>query len=69
MFLLPNHPDHLKKIRQFSAIYGQFDTKRKSNKPLTFNEALINEAAAQLCLCRPELLIQRDELFSLAKKV
>lgn len=69
MFLAPNHPHRLMKFRKFSAIYGRFDTKRKPDKPLTFHEALVNEAAAQLSLCRPELLTRRDELFPLARKV
>uniref|UniRef100_A0A915CW13 Uncharacterized protein n=1 Tax=Ditylenchus dipsaci TaxID=166011 RepID=A0A915CW13_9BILA len=63
------HPRRLIEFRRFSAIYGRFDAKRKADKPLTFHEALVNEAAAQLCICRPELLTRRDELFPLARKL
>lgn len=69
MSLPVEHPRRLLEFRRFSAIYGRFDTKRKPDKALTFHEALVNEAAAQLCLIRPELLTRRDELFPLARKV
>uniref|UniRef100_A0A914Z0I6 Uncharacterized protein n=1 Tax=Panagrolaimus superbus TaxID=310955 RepID=A0A914Z0I6_9BILA len=56
-------------FRKFSAIYGRYDAKRKPDKPLSYHELLVNEAAAQLCLIQPVLLTRRDELFPLARQV
>lgn len=56
-------------IRKFSAIYGRFDCKRRPEKPLTLHEVCVNEAAAQMCRCIPELLTRRVELFPLARQV
>ncbi|KAI1717480.1 NAB conserved region 2 (NCD2) domain-containing protein [Ditylenchus destructor] len=69
MSLPTSNPRRLAEFRRFSAIYGRFDAKRKPDKPLTFHEALVNEAAAQLAIFRPELLTRRDELFPLARKL
>ena len=67
---MPNEdPRKLEEIRRFSAIYGRFDCKRKPEKPLTLHEVSVNEAAAQLCLRKPILLMRRDELFPLARQV
>ncbi|XP_072021031.1 uncharacterized protein [Amphiura filiformis] len=63
------HPDRLAEIRKWSAIYGRFDSKRKSDKPLTLHEVTVNEAAAQLCDLDPYLLAQREKLFPLARQV
>merc|ERR1712029_210647 len=62
-------PRKMEEIRRFSAIYGRFDCKRKPEKPLTLHEVSVNEAAAQLCLRKPILLMRRDELFPLARQV
>jgi len=69
MDLPPDDPRRPVEFRRFSAIYGRFDAKRKPDKPLSYHECLVNEAAAQLCLCRPELLTRRDELFPLARRL
>ena len=67
---MPNEdPRKMEEIRRFSAIYGRFDCKRKPEKPLTLHEVSVNEAAAQLCLRKPILLMRRDELFPLARQV
>lgn len=62
-------PQRMEEIRKYSAIYGRFDCKRKPEKPLTLHEICVNEAAAQICKCVPELLLRRDELFPLARQV
>ena len=69
MSLPPSDPNRLNEYRKFSAIYGRYDAKRKPDKPLSYHELLVNEAAAQLCLLQPVLLTRRDELFPLARKV
>ena len=56
-------------FRLFSRIYGRFDAKRRPDKALTRHERIVNEAAAQLSLLRPDLLARRDELFPQARKV
>lgn len=56
-------------IRRYAAIYGRFDCKRKSERPLTLHEVSVNEAAAQICCHVPALLTRRDELFPLARQV
>lgn len=56
-------------VRQYAAIYGRFDCKRRPERPLTLHEACVNEAAAQLCRRAPALLTRRDELFPLARKL
>uniref|UniRef100_A0AC35GF77 Uncharacterized protein n=1 Tax=Panagrolaimus sp. PS1159 TaxID=55785 RepID=A0AC35GF77_9BILA len=61
--------NRLSEFRKFSAIYGRYDAKRKPDKPLSYHELLVNEAAAQLCLIQPVLLTRRDELFPLARQV
>uniref|UniRef100_A0A5S6Q7J5 NAB co-repressor domain-containing protein n=1 Tax=Trichuris muris TaxID=70415 RepID=A0A5S6Q7J5_TRIMR len=67
---MPDHaPNRLGEFRKYAAIYGRFDAKRKADKPLTFHEVSVNEAAAQICLHRPALLTRRDELFPLARQV
>ncbi|XP_037090930.1 NGFI-A-binding protein homolog [Pollicipes pollicipes] len=62
-------PKRMDKIREYAAIYGRFDCKRKAEKPLTLHEVSVNEAAAQICLHVPALLTRRDELFPLARQV
>uniref|UniRef100_A0AC34QZM0 Uncharacterized protein n=1 Tax=Panagrolaimus sp. JU765 TaxID=591449 RepID=A0AC34QZM0_9BILA len=69
MTMPTNDSTRIIKFRQFSAIYGRYDAKRKPDKPLSYHELLVNEAAAQLCLLQPVLLTRRDELFPLARKV
>lgn len=61
-----DHPSRLEEYRKYSAIYGRFDVKRRI---LTTHEAMVNEAAAQLCLLMPALLTRRDDLFSLSRRV
>ena len=53
-------------VRRHSAIYGQ-NTKRK-NEELSMHEENINEAAFQLCLRDPTLLVRRDELLILSRR-
>jgi hypothetical protein len=62
-------PLRVEHFRLFARIYGRFDAKRRPDKALTRHERVVNEAAAQLSLLRPELLCRRDELFPLARKV
>ncbi|XP_037939562.1 NGFI-A-binding protein homolog isoform X2 [Teleopsis dalmanni] len=62
-------PRRMEEIRKYSAIYGRFDCKRRPEKPLTFHEVCVNEAAAQLCRLVPALLTRRDELFPLARQI
>uniref|UniRef100_A0AC34FB86 Uncharacterized protein n=1 Tax=Panagrolaimus sp. ES5 TaxID=591445 RepID=A0AC34FB86_9BILA len=69
MKLPPEDRNRLSEFRKFSAIYGRYDAKRKPDKPLSYHELLVNEAAAQLCLIQPVLLTRRDELFPLARQV
>lgn len=54
-------------IRKHSAIYGQNVNKRKMEK-LSFHEENVNEAAQQLCMRDPTLLVRREELFILARR-
>ena len=67
MNLPPEDRNRLSEFRRFSAIYGRYDAKRKPDRPLSYHELLVNEAAAQLCLLQPVLLTRRDELFPLAR--
>ncbi|XP_046856311.1 NGFI-A-binding protein 1-like isoform X2 [Xenia sp. Carnegie-2017] len=55
-------------IREHSRIYGR-DTKKRKSLELNSHEQVINEAAAQLCLRDPTLLVRRDELFSQARRI
>lgn len=61
-------PERQQLIREHSRIYGRDDKKRKSTS-LNCHEQMINEAAAQLCLRDPTLLVRRDELFTMARRV
>jgi hypothetical protein len=61
-------PERQQLIREHSKIYGRDDKKRKS-LDLNCHEQMINEAAAQLCLRDPTLLVRRDELFTMARRV
>ena len=54
-------------VRRYSAIYGQGNSKRKSEE-LSLHEQNINMAAFQLCLRDPTLLVRRDELLVLSRK-
>ncbi|XP_014666103.1 PREDICTED: uncharacterized protein LOC106808059 [Priapulus caudatus] len=65
----PEDPCYMDEIRKYSAIYGRFDAKRKSEKPLTAHEVSVNEAAAQICKNIPVLLTRREDLFPLARQV
>ena len=64
-----NDPNRVEQIRKFSAIYGHFNTLRKTGRPMSLHEASVNEAAAQLCCLMPTLLTRRDDLFPLARQV
>ncbi|KAJ8035699.1 NGFI-A-binding protein 1 [Holothuria leucospilota] len=64
-----DHPQREEEIRKWAPIYGRFDSKRKSEKPLSLHEVTVNEAACQLCLLEPNLLFMRDRLFPLARQV
>jgi hypothetical protein len=55
-------------IREHSRIYGR-DTKKRKCIDLNSHEQIINEAAAQLCLRDPTLLVRRDELFTQARRI
>lgn len=55
-------------IREHSRIYGR-DTKKRKTTTLNGHEQMINEAAAQLCLRDPTLLVRRDELFTQARRI
>ena len=54
-------------IRKYAAIYGQNASKRKNGQLNAFEEN-VNEAANQLCLRDPTLLVRREELFTLARR-
>lgn len=69
MAMSENDPRRIDEIRKYAAIYGRFDCKRKSEKPLTLHEVSVNEAAAQICKFLPALLTRRDELFTHARQV
>ena len=56
-------------FRKHSAIYGRFDSKRKSGRKLSPHESAINEAAAQICLLEKSFLVRRDELFMMCRQV
>lgn len=64
-----DYPNRIEVLRKYSAIYGRFDSRRKTDKQMNLHEMCINEAAAQLCRHRPSLLTRREELFSLARNV
>lgn len=55
-------------IREHSRIYGR-DSKKRKTVDLNGHEQMINEAAAQLCLRDPTLLVRRDELFTQARRI
>ena len=55
-------------IREHSRIYGR-DSKKRKCIDLNSHEQIINEAAAQLCLRDPTLLVRRDELFTQSRRV
>ncbi len=55
-------------IREHSRIYGR-DSKKRKCIDLNSHEQIINEAAAQLCLRDPTLLVRRDELFTQARRI
>ena len=55
-------------IREHSRIYGR-DSKKRKSVDLNSHEQIINEAAAQLCLRDPTLLVRRDELFTQSRRV
>ncbi|XP_048856158.1 NGFI-A-binding protein 2-like isoform X2 [Brienomyrus brachyistius] len=65
----PHDPAKEEEIRKYSLIYGRFDSRRREGKQLSHHEMLINEAAAQFCICDNALLLRRVELFSLARQV
>lgn len=60
-------PKRAELIRKHSGIYGQNTNKRKTGE-LSPHEENVNEAAFQLCLRDPTLLVRRDELFILARR-
>lgn len=62
-------PNRMELLRRYAAIYGRFDSKRKSEKPMSLHEISVNEAAAQLCRHMPTLLTRREDLFPLARQV
>ncbi|XP_061181417.1 NGFI-A-binding protein 1-like isoform X2 [Saccostrea echinata] len=62
-------PNRMEQLRRYAAIYGRFDSKRKSEKPMSLHEISVNEAAAQLCRHMPSLLTRREDLFPLARQV
>ncbi|ESN99039.1 hypothetical protein HELRODRAFT_162517 [Helobdella robusta] len=64
-----DHPDKNMLLRKYSAIYGRFDSKRRSDKLLNWHEMCINEAAGQLCIHRPTLVTRREDLFNLARQI
>lgn len=61
-------PERQQLIRDHSRIYGR-DAKKRKTDSLNSHEQMINEAAAQLCLRDPTLLVRRDELFTMARRV
>ena len=60
-------PKRAELIRKYSTIYGQNVNKRKHGE-LTSHEENVNEAANQLCLRDPTLLVRREELLVLARR-
>ncbi|XP_055995872.1 NGFI-A-binding protein 1-like isoform X2 [Ostrea edulis] len=64
-----DEPNRMEHLRKYAAIYGRFDSKRKSEKPMSLHEISVNEAAAQLCRHMPTLLTRREDLFPLARQV
>ncbi|XP_074600400.1 NGFI-A-binding protein homolog isoform X2 [Brevipalpus obovatus] len=62
-------PRRVEEIRKYAVIYGRFDCKRDSAKPLTLHEVSVNEAAVQICKLIPTFLMRREELFALARQV
>ena len=61
-------PDRKELIRKYSAIYGKSGGDRRQKEVLSDFEIHINEAAFQLCLRDPTLLVRREELYILAKR-
>ena len=61
-------PDRRELIRKYSAIYGKSGGDRRQKEVLSDFEVHINEAAFQLCLRDPTLLVRREELYILSKR-
>ena len=60
--------DRRELIRRYSAIYGKSGGDRRQKEAFSDFEIHINEAAFQLCLRDPTLLVRREELYILAKR-
>ena len=60
--------DRRELIRRYSAIYGKSGGDRRQKEMFSDFEIHINEAAFQLCLRDPTLLVRREELYILAKR-
>ena len=60
--------DRRELIRRYSAIYGKNGGDRRQKEVFSDFEIHINEAAFQLCLRDPTLLVRREELYILAKR-
>ncbi len=60
--------DRRELIRRYSAIYGKSGGDRRQKEVFSDFEIHINEAAFQLCLRDPTLLVRREELYVLAKR-
>lgn len=60
--------DRRELIRRYSAIYGKSGGDRRQKEVFSDFEIHINEAAFQLCLRDPTLLVRREELYILAKR-
>ena len=61
-------PNRRELIRKYSAIYGKNTGDRRQKDTLSEFEMQVNEAAFQLCLRDPTLLVRREELFTLSKR-
>ena len=61
-------PNRRELIRKYSAIYGKSGGDRRQKEVLSDFEIQVNEAACQLCLRDPTLLVRREELYILAKR-
>lgn len=55
-------------IRSSSQVFTNSNSRKRGHE-LTEHETFMNAAAYQLCLWDPTLLVRRDELFTLAKKL
>ena len=60
--------DRRELIRKYSAIYGKNSGDRRQKEALGDFEVHVNEAALQLCLRDPTLLVRREELYILSKR-